>query len=131
MANQTQERRKHKRAFFTLEDRIPITVIKRGLHAKTIAGTLLDVSEGGIGFMAKRHEISGLEVGNRLNVFCACLPSPACGIKDVEVEIKYIIDFDQFAQVSVGCRFVKISSETSESIGNLVESRSKILEKKK
>jgi c-di-GMP-binding flagellar brake protein YcgR len=126
---QNTERRRHKRAFFTLQDKIPVTIIRTGEQRKTITGNILSISSGGISVVVKRHEVGPIKEGDRIVVFSACLPDPVGTLTDIETYICYLIDYNSSAMVAMGCCFLDISDSLRDNIQRLVKAKSKILDK--
>lgn len=124
-----EERRRHKRAFFTLEDKIPITIIRTGEQRKTITGNILSISQGGISVVVKRHEVGPIKEGDRIVIFSACLPDPVGTLTDIETFICYLIDYNSSAMVAMGCCFMDIPDSLASKIKRLVTRKSKILDK--
>ncbi len=112
-----------------MEEKIPITIIKTGKERKTIAGNILSISAGGIGVVAKRHEVGPIKEGDRIIVFSACLPEPVGTLKDIETYVCYFIDFNTSALVAMGCCFANIPPSLKDEIKRLVQLKSKIMEK--
>lgn len=123
MSKKVQEKRESKRAFFTLENNIALTVETKKEPVKIVPATLLSISTGGIGFITARQKISGIEEGDSLIITGIQTPEPLGHIDKVEVEIRYILDLEVNIRVAVGCEFTKISNTYVTKIMEYVEFR--------
>ena len=119
------ERRMHTRAFFTFQHNIPVTISTR--TASSIKGTILNISQGGLGFVVKRHEVPDLKIKDKITVDDLTLPEPVNQLKDVETQIKFIIDHDTYARISIGCQFLSIPDLLKQNIQELVNKKAQIL----
>ena len=129
MENSKIERRAHKRAFFTLGEEIPLTIVNTYDTSKKINASLLSIGKGGVSFIAKRHDVEQFIVGDRLIIESDQLPPPVKSFEKVEVVIIYIINIDVYARVSIGCKFIEIDENILNKVDDLVKTRTTILEK--
>ena len=91
--------------------------------AETTRVTLLSISIGGLSFLAARHQFPGIARGERLKITDIRTPHPLGLIDETEGEIKYIIDFDQPARITIGVEFTDILQLYRKKIFEFVNDR--------
>lgn len=120
------ERRMHRRAFFTFQDNIGLTIATTNTGA-TVQGTLLSISQGGLGFTVKRHDVPNVKVNQPILIKELSLPEPVTRLENLKAEIRFIIDLDNYARISLGCRFRSITRHLKKNIQRLVDKKAEIL----
>lgn len=123
MNKKVHEKRESKRAFFTLENNIAVTIETKREPVKVVPATLLSISAGGISFITARQKISGIREGDSLIITGIQTPEPLGHIDRVEAEIRYILDLEINIRVALGCEFTKISNTYVTKIKDYVEYR--------
>ena len=124
-----KEQRKHRRAFFTLTDSINLKVGTVRKPVELISATLLSISQGGLGFAAKRHELKSIQLGDILITSALQLPAPLGQLYPTEAMVRYMVDQDSYARVAVGCEFLEIQQDQREQIQLMVNQKASILDK--
>lgn len=122
------ERRNHRRAFFLLENNVPVVLTSPRDPDNKIRGNLLSISQGGFGFVAKKHDLDSLAVCDHVVVDTIHLPEPVGTLKNTRAEIRYFVNPDTFARVAVGCMFLGLPETEKIKIQELVDEKSRILE---
>lgn len=128
MKEDRNEKRLNARVFFSLEDDISATIDSHRGTPHSIPVTLLSISPGGLSFMANRYNISEIKEGDRLTLSGIRTPHPLGPIDRVESEVKYILDFEHNARLSLGCEFVEASNELVSRLDDYTRFRLKNLE---
>lgn len=123
MNDDSIERRKNARVFFTLEEAIPAIISIHQGKVCDIPVTLLSISTGGVSIMGSRYKLPAISHGDRLILTGLSMPDPMGHIEEVETVIKYILDFRHNSRISVGCEFVGISSAMENRISDFVTFR--------
>lgn len=128
MTDKMFDKRENKRAFFTLDDNLGITVIPRAERAVSFPGILLSVSMGGLSFFAARQKMAGVQEGDRLAITGIDAPLPLGTLPEVEVAVKYILDYPIDVRVVLGCEFIQVSEEERQRIEAYVNERLQIVQ---
>ncbi len=127
MSEDKVEKRESKRAFFTLEDNIRVTIQTHVESPVSLTVTLLSISAGGLSFFGPSPKLANIKKGDRLTVTDIKTPPPLGPIAAVEVEVKYIHNYEANLLILFGCVFTKASDALRNKIQNFVEYRLEIL----
>lgn len=122
------EKRVNARVFFSLEDDVCATINSHRGTPNSIPVTLLSISPGGLSFMANRYNIAEIKEGDRLTLTGIKTPLPLGPIDRIESEVKYILDFEHNARLSLGCEFTEVSNELVSRLDNYTRFRLKNLD---
>ena len=114
------ERRKFKRVFFNPEDRVIINLSFLGETRESLPVTVLNVSEGGLGFVAVRDKAQKITKGTQLLIDRIVLPGKEDIIDNVEAITRYVMDLQTYDHITFGCEFIKISENDREKIRDFV-----------
>jgi len=123
MTDETLDKRESMRAFFTLDDNIGVTAIPRAERAVSFPGILLSICVGGMSFFAARQKVAGIQEGDRLAINGIRAPLPLGALPEMEVAIKYILDYPIDVRVVLGCEFTHLPKEERQRIEAYVNER--------
>ena len=119
MTKQTVDLRQCKRILFTEADNIEGAVVVEGMADQAIPIKFLNLSEGGISFQAERsirQKISWDQVIT-LKVERTGL---LAFLDNIEVEVKYVLDYNIVPQVTFGCQFIELPKIVLNEIRKIV-----------
>lgn len=128
MQKREVERRKHKRVFFTMKEGVGIRVKTANSASDYISATLLSIGLGGISFAVPRVKANEIKSGDNVTIEFIDGLKTLSVIKDLQADVKYVIDYDVYIYISFGCEFRKISDDQRKQIKLLVEERLKKLD---
>jgi len=99
-----KENRRHKRIFFSPDERVSVSLSVDGASAP-VQADVLDLSESGIGLSLARGVLGVVRPGTRL--FLACLRGWADIDFDprVEIEVKWVLDHEFLGRIAFGSEF--------------------------
>ncbi len=117
------EQRESRRAFFTLEDNFCASIAFPGNDVKPVPVTVLSISEGGISILGTRCKLPAIHVGDRLLLIDIHTPEPLGIINQVKVAVKYMVDDNRRARLSLGCEFLEIPGRNYRKIHDFVRKR--------
>ena len=119
---------------FTLEEGIDVTLYFYGNPDLLIPATMVSLGKGGMGFVASfvaTRELSDfIEKGNLIIVNKIQGPEPLGSIENVELAVRYVLDYDIYDHIKFGCEFIKIPPEFKKRIQAYVNERFKKLKEK-
>jgi hypothetical protein len=99
-----KEKRVYDRVYFSAEDRIVGTFVFPG-NKKKLEAHIMNISAGGLHFTMNRKEMISLKIGDRL-ILTKMIGSPSLQIvSDIELEIKWKLDYRLMKHVGFGCEF--------------------------
>jgi hypothetical protein len=122
MTEQTIDSRQCKRIFFTEADNIEGAVVVEGMANQAIPIMFLNMSEGGISFQAERsmRQMISWDQVITLKVERTGL---LAFLDNIEVEVKYVLDYDIVPQVTFGCQFVKLPKIVLNEIKKIIAAK--------
>ena len=124
MSESREERRESKRTFFTLKNDISATIQTYAESPVSISVTIIGVSAGGFSFSCSREKVLDIiKEGDLLTVTDIKTPQPLGPIASLEVEVKYVLDYEAEKRMLFGCTFTKVSDALRNKIQSFVEFR--------
>ena len=81
--------------------------------------------------MANRYNISEIKEGDHLTLSGIKTPLPLGPIDRIESEVKYILDFEHNARLSLGCEFIGAPNELVSRLDDYTRFRLKNIESEK
>ncbi|MFH0998206.1 MAG: PilZ domain-containing protein [Pseudomonadota bacterium] len=117
-----KERRCYKRVFYTAEDQMTGLFVFPGNNQKILEAHILNVSVGGLHFTIKRNGMIPLKMGDRLKLIKLMGNSPLRIASDIEIEIKWVLDYRLMKHVGFGCEFRNLPDMISAQISDFIES---------
>ncbi len=128
MGQRAIDKRRDPRAFFALEEGIPILVRSRQDGAAAVRASLLSLSRSGMSFCVPRERLNDLRDGAELEIEPLELPGFTGSLPGLAAEVRYVLDFDVFARLSIGCEFSDLDSDTAAAIARYVNDRLRVLD---
>ncbi len=128
MQKREVERRKHKRVFFTMKEGVGVRIKTANTSEDPISATLLSIGLGGISFAVPRVKANEIKSGDNIIIESIDGLKTLSEIKNLNTDVKYVIDYDVYIYISFGCEFGKISEDQRKQIKVLVEERLKRLD---
>jgi len=126
MAEKEQiDKRRNRRAFFTFDDNIDVTVVNMDNGKEPFPATLLSISVGGVSITTGRNRLNRVKAGDHLIIKDIRTPNPLGPIDQVETQILYILDDDHSVRIAMGCEFQNIPDATKDKIDDFVDERLK------
>ncbi len=119
MQREQSERRQFKRIFFSMKDGPSAVFNFSGKYRKTITATIMDLSIGGLGLSIKKDE-SLIKEGEHLRLTGIKGVRYLESVADIEMEIKWLRNYESFQHILFGCEFVDISDICREDIQQFI-----------
>ncbi len=117
-----EDRRKFKRAIFTLEDGVIAMLGIPGVQERAFKTYILNLSEGGIQFTLDEENIQKIHKGERVIILQIEAPFSLRFLVNIDAEIKWVLPHDIFEHVGAGCEFINITPTSQEQISAFVKS---------
>ena len=117
-----KERRRYQRVFYAAEDRMIGLFVFPGNNQKILEAHILNVSVGGLHFTIKRNGMIPLKMGDRLKLIKLMGNSPLRIASDIEIEIKWVLDYRLMKHVGFGCEFRNLPDMVSSQLSDFIES---------
>ena len=117
-----KERRLYKRVFYTAEDRMMGLFVFPGNNQKILEAHIMNVSVGGLHCTIKRNGMISLKMGDRLKLIKLMGNSPLRIASDIEIEIKWVLDYRLMKHVGFGCEFRNLPDMVSSQLSDFIES---------
>lgn len=117
------ERRKSKRLFFKPKKSISATFETSKKLENAITADLLSISSKGLSFALTRNKMSEIQPGDILTLKSIKSPELLNSLANIEMEVRYLLDFNIYINISYGCEFTKISHLQQEKIRKFVKKR--------
>lgn len=114
MTERLYEDRKFKRIPFSASKKIEAvcTSIDNNLMNMHIA----NLSEGGVGLIAKKEMIKGIKVNDVLILNQIVGTCDLEFIKNIKIEVRWLLGANSMENVGIGCRFMHVSNTLKEKI---------------
>lgn len=117
----TQDRRRSKRIFFSVKDRITAEFQLPPPRSEPLTGSIMDISPDGIGITLEKSAAPQLSQGDRLILKSVRNIRVLSFLQDLELEIRWLLDHRSLSHIGLGCQFIDISEETRERIRGFME----------
>jgi c-di-GMP-binding flagellar brake protein YcgR len=117
----SQERRRSKRIFFSVKDRITAEFQLPPPRSEPLTGSIMDISPDGIGITLERAVATQLNQGDHLMMTSVRNIRVLSFLQDLELEIRWLLDHRSLSHIGLGCQFIEISEETRERIRGFME----------
>ena len=117
----SQERRRSKRIFFSVKDRITAEFQLPPPRSEPLTGSIMDISPDGIGITLERAAATQLNQGDHLMMTSVRNIRVLSFLQDLELEIRWLLDHRSLSHIGLGCQFIEISEETRERIRGFME----------
>lgn len=104
------EKRAHKRFAFPKNSQVKATLVSKN-GGLSIEAVVLNVSEGGVGLATDKVNNGSLNRDNELQIESIASGTGLPCLKGQKVRIKWVLDYDQLANLGVGCEFIDLKEE--------------------
>lgn len=121
MAEQGNEKRKFKRIPFSPEKKMTAICTHSGNDNESITMNISNISAGGVGLIIKKDKIKGLDVADILILNQVVGHQELAFMKEIELEVKWILNSEIMEHVGFGCEFVNTSGSMVEKIQNFMD----------
>jgi c-di-GMP-binding flagellar brake protein YcgR len=116
------EKRRFKRAVFSIEDGIIGVFSSNDFTNDSIAASIMNISAGGLQFILPRGAYPEIGTGDRLILREIKGTTDLKFISNVELEVKWIMDHQIFEHVGIGCEFLNTPDAIRDQIDQFVVS---------
>ncbi len=117
-----EERRLNNRIFFSMKDGPVALFSLPGLNDETISATIMDLSAGGLGLSFRKEENIKINEGDRVILTEIKNIEELDAVANIELEIRWLRNYDAFKHILFGCEFINISEPIREQIWQFVNS---------
>lgn len=121
MNNKSENRRKHQRAIFSIDDDIKGVFTVPGSEKKAFTAHILNISEGGIQITLDRKDEKKLSMGEFVVLLQIKGPDPLKYLVNIDAQVKWILSHEILEHIGAGCEFKNISKSSCEQIAAFVE----------
>jgi len=123
MGGDGKERRRYERVFFTRDEEIVGSISFPNREATPIPAGVLNLSECGICIFFKRKLTGRVIKGDRMILHSIKGFSPELSLRDVKMEVKWIMDHKAFENLEMGCEMLDIPEEQRSAIRGIIARR--------
>jgi len=116
------DRRRFKRAIFTIEDNVVGILSIPGVHEKAFSTNILNISEGGLQFTLDKENKNKIRAGDRVVVLQIKAPTTLKFLMNIDAEIKWVLSNELLDDAGAGCQFINVSPTSREQISGFVDS---------
>ena len=123
MSDEQQERRRHQRIFFSIEDGIKGIFAFSDHHKGLLTASIINVSEGGLGLALSKDKKDRIAQGDYV------ILSHITGIQglepltNVDSEIKWVVDSPSLEFLCFGCEFRDVTEPVRNAIRLFINAR--------
>jgi c-di-GMP-binding flagellar brake protein YcgR len=116
------EKRRFQRAVFSIGDGIIGIFSSNGLKNDSIAASIMNLSAGGLQFILPRDTSPEIGTGDHLILREIRGTTGLRFVSNVELEVKWVMDYQIFEYVGIGCEFLNTSEAIHDQIDQFVAS---------
>jgi len=116
-----QERRKFRRAIFTLEDNVVGLFSLARKPGKIINGYILNLSMGGIYFTIDAIKTIIPVMGDKIVLMQIKAPQSLSFLMNIDADVKWIFNPPTLKFSGIGCEFVNIPELSRKQLGDFVD----------
>ena len=120
MSADFKNNRKYERIFFGQDLRIECVATMAGSQATEVRGLILNLSEGGVHFTQERQGMKEIKQGDRITLKTVNGPEPLKFSRDIEMEVKWVLDHEFLQNIGYGCMFVDMPQDITDLIHGVV-----------
>jgi hypothetical protein len=117
-----QEKRKFRRAIFTLEDNVVGLLSLARKPGKIITGYVLNLSMGGIYFTIDATKTIIPEIGDKIVLMQIKAPRSLGFLVNIDAQAKWVLNPTMLKYIGVGCEFINIPELSRKQLGDFVDS---------
>jgi c-di-GMP-binding flagellar brake protein YcgR len=122
MGDETKERRKFQRIFFSIEDGIHGTFAFSDRQKGSLTATIINLSEGGLGLALSKDKGKKIRTGDHVILTQVKGIQGLESLANVKAEIKWILDNPSLEDMGFGCEFLDIPASMRGAIQRFVNS---------
>ena len=122
MGSQSSERRQFNRALFTIDDGVIGILSVPELQKAPITAYLLNLSVGGMYFTLRTEEKNKIKEGDHLVLIQIKGSASLKFLVNIDAEIRWILNYENFEHVGIGCKFLNIPESSRKQVGKFVDS---------
>jgi len=111
MNNEDNERRLFERVFFSSKDAIKGTFNLPDPYKGSAEATIMDISEDGMGVTFLKKDCPPFNNGDRIVLKGILNMDSLDFLKDIEMEIRWVLSHRSLEHIALGCRIIDISEE--------------------
>ena len=120
------ERRRHRRAIYSLQEGLIGSFIAPGADGGTVLAPILNLSAGGIGFALVRGHENGIRPGDRLVLQELRIQTESCRRSleinsDLSLVVRWILNAEFLDHVGFGCEFIDPTDQQQNRIRDFLE----------
>ena len=124
MADETNERRRFQRIFFSIEDGIKGIIAFLDYQRGLLVAHIINIGEGGFGLAVSKDKKDKIVKGDQIILTHITGMQGLESLVNVDAEIKWLMDDPSLEFVVFGCKFLDISEPMKDAIGIFIDSRS-------
>ncbi|MBU0729234.1 MAG: PilZ domain-containing protein [Proteobacteria bacterium] len=121
MGEEVQHRRKYKRVFYSVQDKMVGFFSCPSQGDKGIVANVMNMSVGGLHFTLKRDDNIKLKVGDHLILTKIVGNAPIQLVVNIETKIKWVLDHHLMKHIGYGCEFMDLPDIVKEQIVDFVD----------
>lgn len=121
MKHQPQDRRRSKRIFFSVQDQVSADFQSPAPHMEPMTGSIMDFSPEGMGITIEKATTANLNQGDRIVLMSVRGASSLSFLRDLEMEVRWVLDHRALAHLGLGCQFIDAPREIEEGIREFME----------
>jgi hypothetical protein len=123
MVDMDVDRRKHRRAYFSIEDNILGIFILYGETDVAFRAPILNLCRGGLHFTLKKGQGIAPKAGDRLRLVKIKGDAALDFEFNTEVGIKWILGHESLPHIGCGCEFISMSKPSLNRISQFIDSK--------
>ena len=116
------EKRRFKRAVFSIEDGIIGVFSSDDFTNDSMAASIMILSAGGLQFILPRDTSPEIGAGDRLILREIKGTTGLRFVSNLELEVKWVMDLQIFEHIGIGCEFLNASDAIMDQIDRFVDS---------
>ena len=124
MADETNERRRFQRIFFSIEDGIKGIIAFLDYQRGLLVAHIINIGEGGLGLAVSKDKKDKIVKGDQIILTHITGMQGLESLVNVDAKIKWLMDDPSLEFVVFGCKFLDISEPMKDAIGIFIDSRS-------
>ena len=122
MSKKDDERRLFERVFFSSEDGITGNFSLPDPYKGSANATIMDISEDGMGITFLKKECPPFNKGERLVLQEIVNMESLDFLKDIEMEIRWVLSHRSLEHIALGCRLIDMTDEINLNLRKVIGS---------
>lgn len=116
------EKRRFERVYFKAEDGLRGIFSLPNNHEDILIANVMNLSKDGIGLVINKTEYISISPGDRLILNEVKGGSHLAFMRNIETEIKWILNHRSLEHIGLGCQLLNTSKEIRQNIGSYINS---------